>query len=67
MRPESLDVEDARSLAARVLAPATLDKAWAQGRVMSLDEAVDQAHQLGELVSADPHRHGSERGGHVRG
>lgn len=65
MRPELLNVEDARSVAARVLAPAALDQAWAQGRVMSLDEAVGQAHLLNELVSADLHRSSGERGSHV--
>ncbi len=65
MRPDLLDVEDARSAAARVLEPATLDRAWAHGRVMSLDEAVDHAHGLSALVAGDADQKGSERDGHV--
>jgi predicted ATPase len=51
MRPEALDVENARSAAARVLAPAQLNQAWAQGRELSLAEAVSQAHLLNDLVT----------------
>ncbi len=50
--PESLDVEDARSAAERLLDPEGLKRAWAQGRAMSLEEAIGQAHQLGDLVSS---------------
>jgi non-specific serine/threonine protein kinase len=50
--PESLNVEDARSAAARVLPPESLKQAWAQGRAMSLDEAVGQARELGNLLSS---------------
>ncbi len=50
--PESLDVEDARSAAERLLDPEGLNRAWEQGRAMSLEEAIGQAHQLGDLVSS---------------
>ena len=51
--PESLDIEDARSAAARVLSPESLEQAWAEGRAMTLEQAIDQAEELGDLVS-DP-------------
>lgn len=47
--PESLGIEDAKVAAAKVLSPESLEQAWAQGRAMSLEEAVGQAHQLEDL------------------
>jgi hypothetical protein len=46
MLPESLGVDDARSIAGELLAPGALEQAWARGRIMSLDDAVALAHQL---------------------
>jgi predicted ATPase len=46
-----LDLEDARSVAARVLSPESLDQAWAEGRAMTLDQAVECAKELERLIS----------------
>lgn len=51
MLTESLDIEDAKSAATQILTMESLEQAWAQGRAMSLEEAVVQAHQLADLVS----------------
>jgi predicted ATPase/DNA-binding SARP family transcriptional activator len=45
-----LDLEDARSVAARVLSPESLDQALAEGRAMTLDQAVEYAKELERLV-----------------
>jgi predicted ATPase/DNA-binding SARP family transcriptional activator len=49
--PASLDIEDARSVATRVLDPAALRRAWALGQTMTLEQSVDRAYELGRLVS----------------
>ncbi|MEE9177619.1 MAG: tetratricopeptide repeat protein, partial [Acidimicrobiia bacterium] len=46
-----LDLEDAGSVAARVLSPESLDQALAEGRAMTLDQAVEYAKELERLVS----------------
>ncbi len=51
MLPESLGLEDAESVAARMLTPAEMEHARSLGRAMSLDEAIGQARQLEPLVS----------------
>ncbi len=49
---EPLDIEDARSAAARVLSPESLEQAWVEGGAMTLEQAVDHANGLEELVSS---------------
>ncbi len=51
IQPESLDIEDARTAAARALTAEDIERAWAQGRAMTLEQAVDQARQLARLIS----------------
>ena len=46
MVPASLDVADARSTAATLLDPAALDRAWSEGRQLSLEEAVQEGRAL---------------------
>lgn len=48
--PESLDVVDARSATAHLLSSADSDRAWAQGRGLSLQEAAAEARQLGAIL-----------------
>ena len=43
---EDLHIEPARTAAARVLDPAELEQAWAEGRALSLQEAIDAARSL---------------------
>jgi predicted ATPase len=49
---ESLHIEDARSVAASLLAPETLERAWAEGRAMTLDQAVQNARDLERLIAS---------------
>jgi hypothetical protein len=46
MVPASLDVADARSAAAKLLDPETLDRAWSEGRQLSFQEAVSEGRAL---------------------
>ena len=46
----ALDLEDARTVAARQLGAAELEECWARGRTMHLEEAVLLAHELGESL-----------------
>ena len=46
MRVEELHIEPARAAAERVLDPAELEQAWAEGRTLSLQEAIDAARSL---------------------
>lgn len=52
MKLEPLDLEDARTAASRLLSPEELDRAWAEGRTMTLDQAVEDAKELERLVSS---------------
>jgi len=45
-RVEELHIEPARAAAARVLDRTTLEQAWAEGRALSLQEAIDVARSL---------------------
>ncbi len=49
---ESLHIEDARSVATPLLAPETLEHAWAEGRAMTLDQAVQYAKELKGLATS---------------
>ena len=46
MRVEDLHIEPARIAAARFLERAELEQAWAEGRALSLQEAIDAARSL---------------------
>jgi predicted ATPase/DNA-binding SARP family transcriptional activator len=46
MRVEDLHIEPARAAAARALDPVELEEAWAEGRALSLQEAIDAARSL---------------------
>jgi tetratricopeptide (TPR) repeat protein len=48
---ESLDIEDARSVAAPLLSPEVLGQAWDRGRTMTLEEAIVRAGELVALVA----------------
>ena len=49
---ESLEFDDARSAAADVLSPTEIARAWADGKAMSLEESVAEAHELGKVVAS---------------
>jgi predicted ATPase/DNA-binding SARP family transcriptional activator len=49
---ESLHMEDARSVATPLLAPETLERAWADGRAMTLEQAVQDAKELERLTAS---------------
>ena len=46
MRVEELHIEPARAVAERVLDHAELEQVWAEGRALSLQEAIDAARSL---------------------
>ena len=46
MRIEDLHIESAQLAAARSLSPDELDQAWAEGRAMTLESAIDVAREL---------------------
>jgi predicted ATPase/DNA-binding SARP family transcriptional activator len=46
MVPASLDVADARTIASTLLDPEALDRAWSEGRPLSLEEAVSEGRAL---------------------
>jgi predicted ATPase/class 3 adenylate cyclase len=50
MRPEASGVESARTTAARVLDVQTIDRLWARGQALGLNEAVEFARELGAAV-----------------
>jgi predicted ATPase/DNA-binding winged helix-turn-helix (wHTH) protein len=50
IRLESLGLEDARSLAAAVLDPDTLEQAWREGQALDLEHAVGLAEELGRNI-----------------
>ncbi len=52
MQLAPLDLEDAKSVATRVLSPESLDRALAEGRAMTLDQAVEYAKELERLVAS---------------
>jgi hypothetical protein len=54
MALEPLGLEDARSVAARMLDPEDLARAYSEGRAMTFDETVAWAHELRRLVVGDP-------------
>jgi len=56
MELEPLGLEDARTVASRVLDPGSLERAFEEGRAMTLEQAVDCAHEIERLVSyrSDP-------------
>jgi len=47
---EPLDIEDARIAAARELSSETLEHAWAEGRTMNLEQAVEYAKEVWSSV-----------------
>lgn len=49
---ESLHIEDAKSIATPLLAPAILEQAWVEGRAMTLDQAVETAKELERLAAS---------------
>jgi hypothetical protein len=46
MRVEDLHIEPARSAAGRSLSHADLERAWAEGRALGLQEAIEAARSL---------------------
>jgi len=48
--PETIDIEDARSAAARALSNEGVEEAWLAGRRMSLAQALEEARELERLV-----------------
>ena len=54
MELEPLEIEDARTVASRLLDPDDLERAWAEGRTMTLEQAVDYARDIERLVSSHP-------------
>ena len=50
--PASLEIEDARTVASRLIDTAVLEQAWTEGRDMSLAESVGLAYALGDEVVA---------------
>ena len=46
MRLGPVEIDDAKTVAKRTLDDATLDRAWAEGLAMTLDEAVGYARNL---------------------
>lgn len=51
IEPGALNIEDARTVATRLLDGPEVDLAWAEGRLMTLEEALVEAHRLEHLVS----------------
>ena len=49
MKLEPLGLENARTAAARLLSPGELDRAWAEGRTMTLAESAERAKELRTL------------------
>jgi len=49
MKLEPLGLENARTAASRLLSPEELDRAWAEGRMMTLDESAERAKELRTL------------------
>jgi predicted ATPase/DNA-binding winged helix-turn-helix (wHTH) protein len=47
--PESLGIENARIAAMPLLNPEALEDSWAQGRAMTIEEAIAAAHQIKSL------------------
>jgi predicted ATPase/DNA-binding SARP family transcriptional activator len=54
MELEPLEIEDARTVASRLLDPDDLERAWTEGRTMTLEQAVDYAREIERLVSSQP-------------
>jgi len=54
MELEPLEIEDARTVASRVLDPDDLERAWSEGHAMILEQAVDYAREIERLVSSHP-------------
>ncbi len=54
MELEPLQIEDARTVASRVLDLELLEQAWGEGRTMTLEQAVDYAREIERLVSNRP-------------
>ena len=54
MELEPLEIEDARTVASRLLDPDDLERAWAEGRAMTLEQAVEYARDIERLVSGRP-------------
>ena len=54
MELEPLEIEDARTVASRVLDSDDLERAWTEGRTMILEQAVDYAREIERLVSSNP-------------
>lgn len=49
MKLEPLGLENARTAAARLLSPGELERAWAEGRKMTLEESAERAKELRTL------------------
>ena len=54
MELEPLEIEDARTVASRVLDPDDLERAWTEGHAITLEQAVDYARDMERLVSSHP-------------
>ncbi len=54
MELEPLEIEDARTVASRVLDPDDLERAWSEGHAMTREQAVDYAREIERLVSSHP-------------
>ncbi len=51
MLAETLELDDPRAVSADVLSPAQIERAWAEGKRMSLEESVAEARQIGKVVA----------------
>lgn len=49
---DSIEIEDAKTVASRVLDAETLKRAWEEGRAMTLEQAVDYAREIERLVAS---------------
>jgi hypothetical protein len=53
MRLGPVDLEDARSVASKILSAETRNRAWLEGQAMTLKQASEYARELGRFVGDD--------------
>ena len=54
MELEPLEIEDARTVASRMLDPHELERSWTEGQTMTLEQAVAYAREIERHVSSHP-------------